>query len=49
MEFALDSGSEGSGGFGLTKGKEYEKVVGDEWSDEMVSDNFISFGGSYQV
>ena len=35
MKFALDSGSEGSGGFGVTKGKEYEEV-GEEWSDGMV-------------
>ena len=49
MEFAWYSGSEGSGGFGVTKDKEYEKVVGEECSDGMVSDNFISFGGKYMV
>ena len=32
----------------MTKGKEYEEVVGEEWSDGMVSDNYISFGGNYE-
>ena len=41
MKFALDYFSEGSSGFGVTKGKEYEEVIGEEWSDGMVSDNLL--------
>ena len=38
VEFAWYSGSDG---------KDYKEVVGEEWSDGMVNDNFIIFGRNY--